>query len=287
MKHPSIPLQRFLRVTPRLLMLLTVATAGGFVSEVRAEPRERPVSRVARDLEKVGNFFFKFARKLEQTDLSADREEPEVEIIYEVERGPAPEQPVDPSTGLRLPPGYRPRPDGTYPMPPGATVRVVPVPQQRTVTVPAPRYEERFVPPTFQENPQPRNLRPQDGAYSNRPAPRSSLSIPASGTDGGYGGEQRMPAPPPDAVQRTHPPSPGPRPGSNVEVPSEPGNTSAATEPAPAAAPFAEAVPGKSGFVYPPGVEHDLKNMLDVRDFSPGQKVKDPRTGKVFVVPPK
>jgi len=34
-------------------------------------------------------------------------------------------------------------------------------------------------------------------------------------------------------------------------------------------------------------VEHDLKNMLDVRDFSPGQKVKDPRTGKMFLVPAK
>jgi hypothetical protein len=34
-------------------------------------------------------------------------------------------------------------------------------------------------------------------------------------------------------------------------------------------------------------VEHDLKNMIDVRDFQAGQKVKDPRTGQIFLVPPK
>jgi hypothetical protein len=48
---------------------------------------------------------------------------------------------------------------------------------------------------------------------------------------------------------------------------------------------FATPVPGKHGFVYPPGMEQDPKNMLDVRDFTPGQKVKDPRSGKVFLVP--
>lgn len=286
MKHPLFPFQRSLRITPCVLALLAAATAGGFVAEVHAEPRKGPASRVARDLEKVGDFFFKFARKLEQTDLSADREEPEVEIIYEVERSRAPEQPVDPSTGLRLPPGYRPRPDGTYPMPPGATVRVVPAPQQRSVPAPEPRYEEPFVPPTFQENPQPRNLRPQNNNSGNRPAPRSSLSLPPPSSAPGT--EQRMPAPLPDAAQRTLPSSSAPRPGSDAEPPAEPSSQpTTATGPAPVAPPFADTVPGKPGFVYPPGVEHDLKNMLDVRDFSPGQKVKDPRTGNVFVVPPK
>jgi hypothetical protein len=50
---------------------------------------------------------------------------------------------------------------------------------------------------------------------------------------------------------------------------------------------FATPIPRRPGFVYPPGVEHDLKNMIDVRDFQAGQKVKDPRTGQIFLVPPK
>ncbi len=48
---------------------------------------------------------------------------------------------------------------------------------------------------------------------------------------------------------------------------------------------YGKPVPGKSGFVYPPGVEAKPENMVDVRDFSPGQKVRDPRTGDIFLVP--
>ena len=48
---------------------------------------------------------------------------------------------------------------------------------------------------------------------------------------------------------------------------------------------FATPVPNKSGFVYPPGMKQEASNMLDVRDMQPGQKVRDPRTGKVFLVP--
>jgi hypothetical protein len=44
-------------------------------------------------------------------------------------------------------------------------------------------------------------------------------------------------------------------------------------------------VPGRRGFVYPPGVDAKPENMVDVRDFQPGQKVRDPRTGKIFLVP--
>ncbi|MEZ0388708.1 MAG: hypothetical protein ACAI34_16670 [Verrucomicrobium sp.] len=48
---------------------------------------------------------------------------------------------------------------------------------------------------------------------------------------------------------------------------------------------YGRPVPGRQGFVYPPGVKEEAKNMIDVRDFQPGQKVKDPRTGDVFLVP--
>jgi hypothetical protein len=44
-------------------------------------------------------------------------------------------------------------------------------------------------------------------------------------------------------------------------------------------------VPGRRGFVYPPGVEQKPENMVDARDIAPGTKVRDPRTGKIFLVP--
>lgn len=48
---------------------------------------------------------------------------------------------------------------------------------------------------------------------------------------------------------------------------------------------YGSPVPGRKGFVYPPGSDQKPENMVDVRDFTPGQKVRDPRTGKVFLVP--
>jgi hypothetical protein len=48
---------------------------------------------------------------------------------------------------------------------------------------------------------------------------------------------------------------------------------------------YGKPVPGRVGFVYPPGVDSKPENMVDVRDFTPGQKVRDPRTGKIFLVP--
>lgn len=62
--------------------------------------------------------------------------------------------------------------------------------------------------------------------------------------------------------------------------------TTTVTPSAPASAPtYGTPVPGRRGFVYPPGVDTKPENMVDVRDFQPGQKVRDPRTGKIFLVP--
>lgn len=59
-----------------------------------------------------------------------------------------------------------------------------------------------------------------------------------------------------------------------------------AVTPKPSApAEYGTRVPGKPGFVYPPGVEQDSKNMLDVRGLTAGQKVRDPRNGQIFLVP--
>lgn len=70
-------------------------------------------------------------------------------------------------------------------------------------------------------------------------------------------------------------------------VPPPPGPTPAAHTGAGAGGPptYGKMVPGRPGFVYPPGVEAKPENMVDVRDFTPGQKVRDPRTGKIFLVP--
>lgn len=48
---------------------------------------------------------------------------------------------------------------------------------------------------------------------------------------------------------------------------------------------YAKAVPSHPGFVYPPGVTEELKNMLDVRGCASGEKMRDPRNGNVFLVP--
>jgi hypothetical protein len=66
---------------------------------------------------------------------------------------------------------------------------------------------------------------------------------------------------------------------------SPPADAPPAPAPTPAAPSYGKPVPGRVGFVYPPGVENKPENMVDVRDFTPGQKVRDPRTGKIFLVP--
>lgn len=61
------------------------------------------------------------------------------------------------------------------------------------------------------------------------------------------------------------------------------------TAPAPAAPPTAKGdypygvpVPGKPGFVRSP---YSPDKMTDVRGYAPGTEVKDPYTGKIFLVP--
>jgi len=47
--------------------------------------------------------------------------------------------------------------------------------------------------------------------------------------------------------------------------------------------PFGAPVPGKPGFVYSP--YDKTAGMIDVKDIAPGTKVRDPYTGKIFLVP--
>ncbi len=47
--------------------------------------------------------------------------------------------------------------------------------------------------------------------------------------------------------------------------------------------PYAKPVPGKPGFVSSPYEQY--KGYIDVRGFPPGTEVKDPYSGKSFLVP--
>lgn len=100
-------------------------------------------------------------------------------------------------------------------------------------------------------------------------------SLPAAGT--GYPASREL----------------GPDP-SQMATPLPTANLAVATEPPPVmyAGPIPDhpeygvRVPGSRGYVRPPGTAADSAYVLDVRDLSPGEKVRDPKTGRVFLVPP-
>lgn len=91
--------------------------------------------------------------------------------------------------------------------------------------------------------------------------------------------ERYRPAPRRESM--AHPAEPSAPALANATKPAAPPKTAEPAVPAE----YGARVPGKPGFVYPPGVEHEQKNMLDVRGLSAGQKVRDPRDGKIFLVP--
>ena len=81
-------------------------------------------------------------------------------------------------------------------------------------------------------------------------------------------------------------PPPAP-PGAEQKKPETPPAPNGATNAAPNVAkkdyPYAQPVPGKSGFVTSPYAPYS--GYVDVRGFPPGTEVKDPYTQKVFLVP--
>ena len=93
------------------------------------------------------------------------------------------------------------------------------------------------------------------------------------------------PAPPPTAQTRQHPAvTPAPRTATNENT--RPSPTPAprhVTAPPAGQFPTAKPVPGKPGYVYSPFDPNG--GYVDVTGFSPGSKVKDPYSGKVFLVP--
>ncbi len=108
-----------------------------------------------------------------------------------------------------------------------------------------------------------------------------------------------QPPPPPDQTERRivttgrnpEPPT-APQPAATPRVVrSESGpRTQSAASSTPRAAssqnsdlPYGKPVPGKPGYVFSPYDKNG--GYVDVTGFSPGQKVKDPYTGKIFLVP--
>ena len=91
-------------------------------------------------------------------------------------------------------------------------------------------------------------------------------------------------ATPPPRKTTTTKPSPGPKSSpAPVTVKSKPSpspsrNTSAQTQ-----IPTAKPVPGKPGYVFSPF--DPSGGYVDVTGYSSGQKVKDPYSGKIFLVP--
>ncbi len=84
------------------------------------------------------------------------------------------------------------------------------------------------------------------------------------------------PKPPPQVVPQITPvpmPTPTPTP--------KPITSTAPPPPAVRDIQVAKPVPGKPGFVTLPG----STGLIDVRGFSPGEQVKDPATGALFLVP--
>ena len=84
---------------------------------------------------------------------------------------------------------------------------------------------------------------------------------------------------------------PRPEPGEETEKPEKPEKPTAnepIVKPVPDAPvhvgeiPYGKAVPGKPGFVFSPS---DQLKYIDVRGFPPGTEVKDPYSGKSFLVP--
>lgn len=111
-------------------------------------------------------------------------------------------------------------------------------------------------PPAQKKRPAPRYPTTQQGQYPPQPQPFPQEP----------GGVSPTPAPSPTEVAREPQSAPPP----------------AAPQAAKGDYPYGVPVPGKPGFVRSP---YSPDKMTDVRGYAPGTEVKDPYTGKIFLVP--
>jgi len=127
---------------------------------------------------------------------------------------------------------------------------------------------------------------PQQQPYPVQPQPYQSYS-------------NQPPPPPPVETQRrvveerTTPAPERPRPIATPRVTQSESRTNgpkptatprtASTQKTESEFPYAKPVPGKPGYVYSPFDPNG--GYVDVKGYAPGQKVKDPYSGKIFLVP--
>ena len=120
--------------------------------------------------------------------------------------------------------------------------------------------------PEPEPQPQPQSTRPQPTNTPHATRRRTSRATPAAA------------ATPPAVGQPSHPPKEGELTGSVRPV------SAADIEKAKAALPYGIPVPGQKGMVTSPYLPDEGK-YVDVTDFASGSVVKDPYTGKFFLVP--
>ena len=120
--------------------------------------------------------------------------------------------------------------------------------------------------PEPQPQPQPQSTRPQPTKTPHATRRSTSRSAPAAATT------------PPAEAQPSHPSKEGESAGTVRRV------SAANLEKAKAGLPYGIPVPGRRGMVTSPYLPEEDK-YIDVTDFASGSVVKDPYTGKFFLVP--
>lgn len=120
----------------------------------------------------------------------------------------------------------------------------------------------------------------------------SDVTTPGHPVYAGPAAQQMPPAGPPPQTRPRPTPAASPRATPKREIaetqpakpsPSPSPSPRVAASPAASQIPYAKPVPGKPGYVFSPFDPNG--GYVDVTGYAPGSKVKDPYSGKIFLVP--